>query len=249
MQDVWSELKQPWQDQVKGSWWKAPLVIIGYFILRIMTETWVLIEGARNSNAQITPENLETINLTELMTFAPIQYFLQTLVLTLLIILVCRFLGFRFFDFKTFTWRTFLKALGFYFLIYVLQIIVTMVILAIVPDYSQPANQTAVESMVKNMNVVLMFINIVILTPITEEYILRGLIMKYTFSLMPTVGAIVAAVVFTLLHSPANWMDFMVYFILSAGFTFIYWYTRKLEYPILLHIIQNFIGFMVIQLL
>lgn len=248
MENTRVSLREPWQDQVKGSWWKAPLVIISYFILRMFAESWVIASGARNAQIELTLENINEIDLIGLMINAPVQYFVQTLVLTLFIIVICRLFKFRFFDFKSLTVANVMKAVGFYVLIYIIQIIFTLIIPLIDPEYIQPDNQAAVESMVQNMNGILMFINIVILTPITEEYIFRALIMKYTFSLLPTVGAIVAAVTFTLLHGPTNWIDFLLYFILSAGFTFIYWYTRKLEYPILLHIIQNFIGFMAIQL-
>lgn len=249
MQGVWNELKQPWSDQVKGSWWKAPLLIVAYFYVRVLAETWVIRRGAFNAEVELTVDTLTEGNLLNLMTHAPIEYFLQTLGLTVLIIVTGKLLKFKFFDFKSFTWKNVLKALKIYILIYFAQVLLNIIIALFAPDYLQPGNQAAVESLVQNMSPILMFINIVILTPITEEYILRGLIMKYTFSLMPIVGAFVSAVIFTMLHSPANWIDFMVYFVLSAGFTFVYLYTRRLEYPILLHIIQNFIGFIAIQML
>ena len=249
MQGVWKELKRPWSDQVKGSWWKAPLLIAAYFYVRVLAETWVIRSGALNAEVELTVETLTEGNLLNLMTHAPMEYFLQMLGLTVLIIVTGKLLGFKFFDFKSFSWQNVTTALKIYVFIYLLQVLLNMIIMFAAPDYVQPGNQTAVESLVQNMSPILMFINIVILTPITEEYILRGLIMKYTFSLMPIIGAFVAAVIFTMLHSPANWIDFMVYFVLSAGFTFVYLYTRRLEYPILLHIIQNFIGFMAIQML
>lgn len=249
MQGVWKELKRPWSDQVKGSWWKAPLLIAAYFYVRVLAETWVIRRGALNAEVELTVETLTEGNLLNLMTHAPMEYFLQTLGLTVLIIVTGKLLGFKFFDFKTFTWQNIATALKIYVFIYLLQVLLNIITMIAAPDYVQPGNQTAVESLVQNMSPILMFINIVILTPITEEYILRGLIMKYTFSLMPIIGAFVAAVIFTMLHGPANWIDFMVYFVLSAGFTFVYLYTRRLEYPILLHIIQNFIGFMAIQML
>ncbi|XJS10408.1 lysostaphin resistance A-like protein [Aerococcaceae bacterium WGS1372] len=241
-------LMEPWPDQVKGSWWKAPLIILVYFVSRMFAEAWVIGKGASNAQIELTVDTISDVDLIELMAYASVEYFVQTLLLTLLVILACRFFKFKFFDFKSFTLTNILKAIGFYVVIYLIQIIFTIIITVTAPDYTQPDNQAAVESMVQNMGSILMFINIVILTPITEEYLLRGLIMKYTFSLMPMVGAAVAAIVFTLLHAPANWIDFFLYFILSAGFTFVYWYTRRLEYPIFLHIIQNFIGFMAIQL-
>ena len=31
-----------WQDRIKGSWWKAPLIILAYFYLRVLLELEVV---------------------------------------------------------------------------------------------------------------------------------------------------------------------------------------------------------------
>lgn len=248
MKEASIRLVEPWQDRIKGSWWKAPLLIIVYFVSRMFTETWVIREGARLAQVELTSQTVNEISVINLMTYAPIQYFVQVLGLTVFVIAACRFLKFKFLDFESFTMADLVKALKIYGVIYIVQLLFTIIITIVAPDYGQPANQAAVESMVQNMGGILMFINIVILTPITEEYLLRGLIMKYTLPSMPVVGAAVSAVVFTLLHGPENWIDFSLYYIMSIGFTITYLYTRRLEYPIILHIIQNFIGFIAIHL-
>lgn len=248
MKDTSIRLTEPWHDRVKGSWWKAPLLIIVYFVSRMFTETWVIREGARNVQVELTSQTVNEVSLINLMTYAPIQYFVQALGLTLFVVAACYLLKFKFLDLGSFTLRDLGKAVRFYAFIYIIQLIFTIIITIVAPDYIQPANQAAVESMVQDMGGILIFINIVILTPITEEYLLRGLIMKYTFPSLPIVGAAVAAVVFTLLHGPENWIDFLLYYIMSIGFTMTYLYTRRLEYPIILHIIQNFIGFIAIHL-
>lgn len=246
MSQLLSKLREPWSDQVKGSWWKAPLIILGYFYLRTLAELWVLERG-------IAQQGLQGLGMDDsifdIIAGAEWEYFLQSLLLTLLVIGACYLLGFRFFDFKTFNLRAIGKTVGYFFLVYLIQIAMNIAIITFFPEYIAPANQVAVVELVNSMSTALMFMNIVIITPIIEEYLLRGLIMKYTFSLMPFTGALVASLVFTLLHMPGNPVDFIIYFILSAGITWLYWFTRRLEYPILFHIIQNFIGFIGILLL
>lgn len=250
MSNLISGLKQPWGDQVKGSWWKAPLVIVGYFYLRLLSELWILQRGINEAEISLVPDLLiEETAMQEIMRVIEGKLLLQSVILLAAVMIVCRMLGFNFFDFKTFTKQNVYKALIFFAGMYGVQIVLNVLIIVFAPDYTQPANQAAVESLVNNMNIAVMFVYIVIITPMIEEYILRGLIMKYTFSLMPFTGALVSCVLFTLLHGPSNFIDFIIYFVLSAGLTIIYWHTRRLEYPILLHTIQNFIGFIGIQLL
>lgn len=246
MTELIQTLRRPWSDQVKGSWWKAPIIIIIYFYLRTLAELWVLQRGIDQVGQQSLALN---DSVFDIIAGAEWEYFLQALGLTLLVIVVCYLLGFRFFDFKSFNLKRILKTIAYFFLVYIIQIVMNVVIRVNVPDYSQPANQAAVVELINSMTTFLIFLNIVIFTPIIEEYLLRGLIMKYTFSLMPFTGAVVASVTFTLLHMPNNPVDFLIYFILSSGITFLYWYTRRLEYPILFHIIQNLIGFIGILLL
>src|SRR5699024_12492937 len=97
MQGVWKELKRPWSDQVKGSWWKAPLLIAAYFYVRVLAETWVIRRGAFNAEGELTVETLTEGNILNLMTHAPMEYFLQMLGLTVLIIVTGKLLGFKFF--------------------------------------------------------------------------------------------------------------------------------------------------------
>lgn len=243
----WGSLNDPWGDQIKGSWWKAPLLIFVYFYLRLYGELYVMSQSYQELGITIQ----DTMEMTAEQTshlFAIMEwpYFLLALALTLFVVIVSYLLGFRFFNLKTFSLKNLLKTIGIFIGGFILQIALSNLIVNLNPDYVQPINQRFVEEMVRGMNTILMFLNIVILTPIVEEYLLRGLIMKYIFSLMPKLGALVAAVVFALLHSPQNITDFAIYFLLSAVLTGTYWYTRRLEYPIIIHMIQNFLGFLVI---
>lgn len=70
--------------------------------------------------------------------------------------------------------------------------------------------------------------------------------MKYLLPLTPVLGAIVSWVLFTWahIHAGSSWIDYVLYGILSAGMVLVYWRTRRLEYTILFHMIQNAIGFL-----
>lgn len=243
----WGSLNDPWGDQVKGSWWKAPLIIVIYFYLRLVGELRMIGQGYQEIGITLT-ESLEmTPEMSQqLMEAIEFPYFLLTLLLTFFVILLSYLFKFRFFHWESFSIKNVLKVFGLYLIGLVLQVILTSINYYFNPDYSEPVNQVAVEEMIMGMNTRLMFVNIIILTPIVEEYLLRGLIMKYTFPLMPKLGALVAAVFFALLHSPQNLIDFSIYFLLSMIMTGIYWYTRRLEYPIIVHMIQNLIGFSMI---
>lgn len=234
---------------MKGSWWKAPLLIGTYFLARLLLELEVLQLGIANSDR--VPMLAEIVDASVLMSyFAEAEWFyhLQALLLFLALLLMMRLLKFKLFDFKALSWRGVGQTFLIYVAFFVIQQGLGFIIETFVPSYTEPANQQAVISMVSQMNPVLMFANIVILTPIIEEIVCRGLVMKYTFSLMPVVGALSSVLFFTWLHSPGNWIDFLIYGVLSAGITFVYWHSRKLEYAILFHVIQNLFGFIAIYL-
>ena len=52
-------MKAPWGDQVKGSWWKALLIVIVYFVLRVMFESWMYAQGALKVTAEPTLDMLQ----------------------------------------------------------------------------------------------------------------------------------------------------------------------------------------------
>lgn len=214
-----------------------------------MLELEVLQKGIENSDR--VPTIVEFADTAVLMSYfaeAEWLYHLQSLFLLLALLLMMKLLKFKLFDFKALSWRGIGQTILIYVIFFVLQQGLGFIVETFVPAYTEPANQQAVISMVSQMNPLLMFLNIVILTPIIEEIVCRGLIMKYTFSLMPVVGTLFSLLFFTWLHSPGNWIDFMIYGVLSAGITFVYWYSRKLEYAVLFHVIQNLFGFIAIYL-
>lgn len=238
-----------WGDRIKGSWWKAPLIIVTYFLARLLLELEVLQIGI--AKADRPPTVVEFTDPSVVMAYfveAEWFYHLQSLGLLLVLVLILKWLKFKLFNFKTLSWRGVGQTLLIYVVFFALQQALGFMVEIFVPHYTEPQNQEAVVTMMSQMNPVLMFINIVLITPIVEEIVCRGLVMKYTFSLMPLTGALVGVVFFTMLHSPDNQIDFMIYGLLSAGITFVYWHTRQLEYAVLFHLIQNLFGFIAVYL-
>lgn len=238
-----------WKDRVKGSWWKAPLIILGYFYVRLLLELEVVHRGLDAMDTSVSIDSLTTVSdLMSIMAEAEWFYHLQAIGTVIVVLLIIRLFKMKLFSFKTLTWRGLFATFLLFVVVMILQIFFSFIIERLVPDYTQPDNQEAVVRMVETMHPFAMFFNIVILTPFIEEILCRGLVMKYTFSLMPVIGALISMVFFTLLHGPSNWIDFGVYFILSAGITLVYWKSRQLEYAILFHVFQNFLGFLSIYL-
>lgn len=242
-------LAKPWGDRIKGSWWKAPLIIAAYFLARLLLELEVLQIGITNSDRPLTMTELTDPSVV-MSYFAEAEWFyhLQSLGLLLVVLVVIRLFKFKLFNFSTLTWRGVGETVIIYLVFFALQQVLGYMVEVFVPDYTQPQNQEAVMTMMSQMNPLMMFITIVVITPVIEEIICRGLVMKYTFSLLPLVGALAAVVFFTMLHSPANLIDFLIYGVLSAGITFVYWRSRQLEYAIIFHVIQNLFGFIAIYL-
>lgn len=237
--------KQIWSDRVKGSWWKSLIIIVTYLLFRFKFESMALTKGIELSG--------DSVALTDLQDPMKVMYYMgqsgwyyhgATLALLVLLLLGLYIFKFKLFDLKALKLSLVGWTLATFIAFFILGMVLSVAISYLAPDYQDPLNQQAVEAMVSQMDRYGVFLNIVILTPITEEIILRGLVMKYIFPLTPVIGAIVSAVVFALLHMPGNLIDFLVYFILSAGLTYVYWRTRKIEYPIIYHMIQNGLGFL-----
>ena len=248
--DLFVPVNQPWGDKVKGSWWKAILLIVAYFLLRIKLESMILVQGIKMSGQEASISDLQDpIKVMTWLGQAQWYYQAATLLLLVFIFIGLHVLTFKLFDLKEIKGKLLAWTVLVFCTFFILNIGLSLLITYFQPDYLSPDNQQAVEALVGQMASLGAFVNIVILTPITEEILFRGLIMKYTFPLIPALGALVASLVFTYLHGPANLIDFMIYFILSAGITFVYWKTRKIEYAIFYHMIQNLLAFIQISVM
>lgn len=112
---------------------------------------------------------------------------------------------------------------------------------------AEAANQLAVEGMFDYVPVWQMFIMIVLVAPVVEELLFRGLILFSGERLETTwLRLILSAVLFGMIHSPTNIQSFYSY----VGMGFIFSYagkkTQSIEAPIIFHFLNNLVAFMAV---
>ena len=102
----------------------------------------------------------------------------------------------------------------------------------------------------QQLNPVLMNIQIVLLAPIIEETIFRGVIFTWLYKKMKWGAYFVSAFIFGFLHiwiqmltsGPAAFLVILPYFLLGLGLAITYKRTKLLIYPIIIHVLWNLIG-------
>ena len=110
-------------------------------------------------------------------------------------------------------------------------------------------NQSQINDMVQNSSLISSFFLLVLLAPICEEILCRGIIPKKIFSGKEKLGFVVGAIVFALLHMPTNLPSVIIYGGMSTVLTWTAYKTERLEMSILLHMILNGIAFCLLALL
>ena len=110
------------------------------------------------------------------------------------------------------------------------------------------ANQSQINDMVQNSSLISSFFLLVLIAPICEEILCRGVIPKKLFRGKENVGYIVGAIIFALLHLPTNLPSLLIYGGMSTVLTWTVYKTQRLEMSILLHMIVNGVVFCLLTL-
>ncbi|KXU14195.1 Membrane-bound protease, CAAX family [Streptococcus oralis] len=110
-------------------------------------------------------------------------------------------------------------------------------------------NQSQINDMVQNSSLISTFFLLVLIAPICEEILCRGIIPKKIFHGKEKLGFVVGAIVFALLHMPTNLPSVIIYGGMSTVLTWTAYKTERLEMSILLHMILNGIAFCLLVLL
>lgn len=97
------------------------------------------------------------------------------------------------------------------------------------------ANQKVLESI--HMNPIILITRSVIMAPIVEEVVFRGLLMTRVFN--SNVGLIVSSFLFGLVHIPNSIGAWIIYGGMGLALATVYRTTKKLEYSIMAHMINN----------
>ena len=100
--------------------------------------------------------------------------------------------------------------------------------------------QNPVEAAVASMPLWMNFLSIVVLAPVLEELVFRGLMCKKLLVLGEGYAIILSAAVFALCHG--NFFQLFYAFTLGCFFAFIYVKTGKLVYTVFFHMAINFLG-------
>ena len=111
------------------------------------------------------------------------------------------------------------------------------------------SNQSTLNGLVQNSSLISTFFLIVLVAPICEEILCRGIIPQKIFRGKEKLGFIVGAIVFALLHTPTNLPSVIIYGGMSTVLTWTAYKTERLEMSILLHMILNGIAFCLLALL
>ena len=110
-------------------------------------------------------------------------------------------------------------------------------------------NQSILNGIVQNSSLITTFFILVLIAPICEEILCRGIIPKKIFRGKEKLGFVVGAIVFALLHMPTNLPSVIIYGGMSTVLTWTAYKTERLEMSILLHMILNGIAFCLLALL
>ena len=110
-------------------------------------------------------------------------------------------------------------------------------------------NQSILNGLVQNSSLISTFFLLVLIAPICEEILCRGIIPKKIFRGKEKLGFVVGAIVFALLHMPTNLPSVIIYGGMSTVLTWTAYKNGRLEMSILLHMILNGIAFCLLALL
>ena len=110
-------------------------------------------------------------------------------------------------------------------------------------------NQSILNGLVQNSSLISTFFLLVLIAPICEEILCRGIIPKKIFRGKEKLGFVVGAIVFALLHMPTNLPSVIIYGGMATVLTWTAYKTERLEMSILLHMILNGIAFCLLALL
>lgn len=111
------------------------------------------------------------------------------------------------------------------------------------------SNQETINSLISETSLISSFFLIVIVAPLCEEIICRGIIPTKLFEGYEKIGYIFGWLLFTLAHLPTNPPSFLIYGWMSAVLTWTAYRTKRLEMSILLHLVINGMSILMLILL
>lgn len=141
----------------------------------------------------------------------------------------------------------------------VLVVVLNYLASEIVTMYTKNANQVSIMHLIKHTSRNISMVYLVFITPIFEEFVYRYLLFYYLDKYLTKYSIVIpysiTAIVFALVHliNPIMKFDFtnlwclmLPYIVISIGTCFVYKKTNSIYSSILVHIINNLLGFLFI---
>lgn len=110
------------------------------------------------------------------------------------------------------------------------------------------SNQQVINNLISESSLISSFFLIVLIAPICEEIICRGIIPTKLFQGYEKFGYVIGWLIFLLAHTPSNLPSFLIYGWMSAVLTWTAYRTRRLEMSISVHMLLNSISFILLAL-
>ena len=114
--------------------------------------------------------------------------------------------------------------------------------------HTTTSNQQVINNLISDSSLISSFFLIVLIAPICEEIICRGIIPTKLFQGYEKLGYVVGWLIFLLAHTPSNLPSFLIYGWMSAVLTWTAYRTRRLEMSISVHMLLNSISFILLAL-
>ena len=110
------------------------------------------------------------------------------------------------------------------------------------------SNQQVIINLISESSLISSFFLIVLIAPICEEIICRGIIPTKLFQGYEKFGYVIGWLIFLLAHMPSNLPSFLIYGWMSAVLSWTAYRTRRLEMSISVHMLLNSISFILLAL-
>ena len=166
----------------------------------------------------------------------PVFYIIGVICL-LLTLLLCKLFKFNLFSFKALKRNEIV-------LIIISFLVIEITTYLLTTFFPMPSNQESLNNMVDQSNLIVAIITLGILIPIIEECICRGIFIKVLFQKSQRIGVIISILLFTFAHGPSSVIDFIIYGLPAVIYSVTYYKTKRLEIPIIIHIMNNLCAFL-----
>lgn len=148
---------------------------------------------------------------------------------------------------EAFSWKLFKTSLWGLLILLLVNLLVSLLLDLMRLGVETTANQQAILALVGSYPPVLLFIQSVLVGPILEEILFRGILGELLCG-KSFWGYLIPTTVFALAHHPTDIGSFAIYFGPALVLSYLYRSTERLEVPMLTHLLMNGLAFTVAYL-